>query len=174
VEEAAVAEEAPRTDDRDPAAVVADAVERVLALAETWPAWDGRVRAREGSRYVYSPHKAIRRVADHLLDHLAEVEARLADVPTEPDRWHASAVTTEADLARFTAQDLDEARSRLTRLARLWVLRLGTLDPATLDRREAGTWTLRQVAFHAAESVNYAEAVGDLGPAGRSGPAASS
>jgi hypothetical protein len=139
----------------------------VLTLAATWPAWDGRPRPRADAGFAYTPHKAIRRVTDHLVDHLAEVEARLAGVATVPDTWHASTVTTAADLAPFTAADLDEARARLTRLALVWALRLRGLDAERLDRREGGAWTLRQVAFHVAESVVYAESVGDLGDAER-------
>lgn len=157
-----MADDVPQTDDRDPADVVTGMVGRVLTLAATWPAWDGQPRERADASYVYTPHKAIRRVTDHLIDHLAEVEARLAGVPTIPDHWHASAVTTAADLAPFTAADLDEARSRLNRLAQVWAVRLRALDDERLDRQEGEAWTLRQVAFHVAESVVYAEAVGAL------------
>ncbi len=70
-------------------------------------------------------------MADHLVDHLAELEARLAGRPTEPDGWHGSMVTTPGDLAAFTVDDLDEARSRLLRLALI-------LDaPALAERRAA-------------------------------------
>ena len=155
-------EEAPQIDDRAPVEVVSAMVEQVLALAVTWPTWDGRPRPRKDSAFLYTPHKAIRRVTDHLVDHLAEVEARLAGAATLPDHWHGSAVTTLADMASFTREDLDEARSRLTRLAQVWALRLGALDAERLDRQEGGAWTLRQVAFHVAESVVYAESVGDL------------
>jgi hypothetical protein len=110
---------------------------------------------------VYTPHKAIRRVADHLLDHLAELEARLVGQSPLPDHWHASGSTTPADLAPFTREDLDEARSRLTRLAQIWSLRLGALNDERLDRIEGDAWTLRQVAFHL-DSTFYADAVGDL------------
>jgi hypothetical protein len=108
-------DDAPATDDRHPADVVVAMVEHVLGLAATWTRWDGTpaVVPVEGEPpRAYTPHMAVRRVADHLLDHLAEVEARLAGQPTEPDRWHGSMVTTPADLAPFTADDLDEARSR--------------------------------------------------------------
>jgi hypothetical protein len=44
----------------------------------------------------------MRRVADHLVDHLAELEARLVGWTTEPDAWHGSMVTTPGDLAAFT------------------------------------------------------------------------
>ncbi|MFJ7198058.1 MULTISPECIES: hypothetical protein [unclassified Streptomyces] len=155
-------DEVPATDDRDPARLLTAMVDHVLDLAATWTAWDGRP-VPAGDR-LYTPHKAIRRVADHMVDHLAEMEARLVGEETQPDHWHASATTTEADLAPFTAADLDEARSRLTRLARIWANRLGTLTPEELDRSAGTGWTFRQLAFHLAESAYYADSVGDLGP----------
>ncbi|WP_327683946.1 hypothetical protein [Kitasatospora sp. NBC_00458] len=137
-------------------------VDHVLALAGTWTGWDGRPVTVDGR--TFTPHKAIRRVADHLLDHLAELEARLAGEPTQPDHWHASAVTTPADLAPFTAADLDEARSRLTRLARIWAARYAALTPDQLDHSPGIGWSFRRLALHAAESAYYADAVGDLRP----------
>ncbi|MGN9907163.1 hypothetical protein ACTMTJ_06340 [Phytohabitans sp. LJ34] len=150
----------PRVDERHPAAVVTEMVARVLALAETWTAWDGKPRSVDDR--IYTPHKAIRRVADHLVDHLAQIEAQRAGVPPIPDAWHASASTTPADLAMFTAEDLDEARSRLTRLAQVFDVRLRALTEAELDRRPGGAWSARQIAFHLEESLYYANAVGDL------------
>ena len=88
------------------------------------PGWDG-VPVAVGDR-VYT---AIRRVADHLVDHPAEIEARVAGAATIPDTWYASAITTPADLAPFTAEDLDEGRSRLTRLAQVLEVRLRALAP---------------------------------------------
>lgn len=155
----------PEVDDRHPADVVTGMVDYVLLQAETWPEWDG-VPAEtpvEGEPpRLYTPHKAIRRVADHLVDHLAELEARLAGRPTKPDRWHASASTTPADLALFTPEDLDEAHSRLRRLALIWDVRLRSLSAGQLDKQDGGAWTLRQLAFHLADSAFYADAVGTL------------
>lgn len=156
-------EDRPVTDDRDPADVVSGMVDHVLALVDTWTGWDGVPRAVDDR--VYTPHKAVRRVADHLIDHLAEIEARLAGEATIPDRWHASALTSPADLAPFTAEDRDEAHSRLSRLALVWRQRLRALDDERLDRREGDAWTIREVAFHVAESAYYADSVGDLRPA---------
>lgn len=92
------------------------------------------------------------------------MEARLAGQAPLPDHWHASAITTPADLAPFTSEDLDEARSRLSRLAQIWTLRLRDLGDERLDRREGDAWSLRQVAFHLG-STFYADSVGDLPPA---------
>ncbi|MGW2105161.1 hypothetical protein [Streptomyces sp. NPDC001948] len=166
-----VPDETPATDDRDPAQVLTAMVGHVLALAATWTDWDGHP-VPAGDR-LYTPHKAIRRVADHMVDHLAEMEARLTGEETQPDHWHASATTTAADLAPFTGADLDEARSRLTRLARIWANRLDALTPDELDRSPGAGWTFRRLAFHVAESVYYADSVGDQhvrsgAPSGRS------
>jgi len=155
----------PEVDDRHPADVVTGMVDHVLRMAATWPEWDGRpieIPVEDEPPRTYTPHKAIRRVADHLVDHLAELEARLAGRPTEPDHWHASAITTPADLAAFTPGDLDEARSRLRRLALIWDVRLRSLTEQQLNERAGDAWTLRQLAFHVAESAFYADSVGVL------------
>lgn len=158
----------PQVDGRDPGAVLAACVSSVLDLAATWTAWGGELHPVDDR--VYTPHKAIRRVADHLIDHLAELHARAAGEATLPDTWHASYATTPADLAPFTSQDFDEARSRLTRLAQLWQLSLASLGDERLDARDGPAWSLRQVAFHVAGSTYYAEAVGRL-PSTRGLPA---
>ena len=156
-----MADDRPATDRRHPAEVVVGMVDHVLALVDTWTGWDGAPRLVDDR--AYTPHKAVRRVADHLVDHLAEVEARLAGEATIPDRWHASASTTAADLAPFTAEDRDEAHSRLERLALVWRVRLRSIDDERLDHQEGDAWTIREVAFHVAESSYYADAVGDFG-----------
>lgn len=96
-------------DPANPADAVVAAVERSLTLARTWLAWDGRARISEDGDRIYTPLKAVRRIGDHLVDHLAEVEALLASEPTQPDDWHASLVTLDSDWARFTEADLAEA-----------------------------------------------------------------
>ncbi|KES08552.1 hypothetical protein BU52_00470 [Streptomyces toyocaensis] len=143
-----------------PAAAVTGMVDHVLALAAGWTRWNGEPVHADGR--VHTPHKAIRRVADHLIDHLAELEARLAGEEPQPDHWHASQITTGADLAPFTPQDLDEARSRLTRLARIWAHRLDALTDEQLDHSPGPGWSFRELAGHVLESAYYADAVGDL------------
>lgn len=58
--------------------MVAVAVKDTLALARTWLTWDGVPRLSEDGDRLYTPHKAIRRTVDHLLDHLAQIEALAA------------------------------------------------------------------------------------------------
>jgi hypothetical protein len=148
----------PQTDDRDPAAVVTGMIEHTLSLAAGWHRWDGEPIPSEDR--LYTPHKAIRRVADHLVDHLAEITARLAGEAPLPDRWHASMVTTAADLAPFTQADLDEAHSRLRRLELMWVVQLRSLTESQLDDSPGEGWSFRQLAFHLGNSRYYADAVG--------------
>jgi hypothetical protein len=136
-------------------------VAEVLDVAETWLGWGGRPVLRDGN--AWAPHKAMRRVTDHLLDHLTEIECRLAGQPTVPDQWHGRMVTTAADLAPFTEIDLDEATSRLTRLAACYRARLSGLDAAVLDHRPAeDSWTIREVVHHVSNVTYYAQTLGRL------------
>jgi hypothetical protein len=148
----------------NPGTAVETAVRRSLELAATWLHWDGvACVSAEGDR-IYTPHKAIRRIADHLLDHLAEVEALLAGVDTQPDAWHGSLLTLDSDWARFTEADRDEAGQRLPRLARTFSLRLAAAGPDSWDEPRGEHWTLRQIADHLTGVLWYAEQVGDLTP----------
>jgi hypothetical protein len=145
-----------------PGAAVEEAVRRSLALIDTWLHWDGRPLVSEDGDRVYTPHKAVRRIADHLLDHLAEMEALLAGADTQPDGWHGSLLTLATDLASFTEADRDEAHQRLPRLARTFALRLAAAGPEEWDRPRGDHWTLRAIADHLTGVLWYAEQVGDL------------
>jgi hypothetical protein len=77
----------------DPAELILGAVDSCLDLAATWDAWDGRPRVSEATEdipegTVFTPHKAIRRIADHLVGHLAQLEVLLAGAEPIPDTWH--------------------------------------------------------------------------------------
>jgi hypothetical protein len=150
--------ERPNIDDRDPADAIAGMVEEVLELARTWPAWDGEPCPADDR--IYTPHKAIRRVADHMLDHLAQLEAHLTGSAALPDRWHGSFVTTAANMAPFSDEDVNEATNRLMRLAELSRLRLAVVSEPELDRADGDAYTPREMAFRAAGSAYYAQAVG--------------
>jgi hypothetical protein len=159
--------ERPETDTRDVTGLIPAAVAEVLGVAETWLGWDGRPVYRDGN--AWTPHKALRRVNDHLLDHLTEIECRLAGQPTLPDQWHGRMVTTAADFAVFTEIDLDEVTSRLTRLAACYLARLSGLDAAAVDHRpDEGTWTIREVVHHVSNVTYYAGTIGRLADAPRS------
>jgi hypothetical protein len=148
----------------NPAQLVADGVEHCLSLAATWHGWDGRpvARTNDGMPNTWTPHKALRRITDHLIDHLHEVEALLAGAEAMPDQWHGRAVTLDADWARFTEPDFDEARSRLRRLARCYLLRYRVAGPGAWDQPRGEAWTLRATAEHVAGVTYYADQVGRL------------
>ncbi|MGH8879203.1 MAG: hypothetical protein ACRD0P_17985 [Stackebrandtia sp.] len=151
----------PVVDDTAVDQLVPAAVRYVPATAESWPAWDGNPVLSDGN--AWTPHKCLRRVADHLIDHQAEIECRLAGIPTIPDRWHGRKLTLDSDWARFTEADLDEATSRLSRLAVWYRARLSGLDAATLDHRpQAEIWTIREVAHHVANVRYYADRLDGL------------
>jgi hypothetical protein len=138
-------------------------VERTLQLAATWLRWDGTPCVGEDPSRVYTPHKALRRHTDHLLDHLAHIECLAAGVQSVPDEWRASSVTLESDWVHFTEPDLAEAQQRLTRLACIYRLRLLALGVHEWDRPRGDDWTIREIIEHVAEPW-YAEQVGDLSP----------
>ena len=151
----------------EPAQLIPSAVDTCLDLAATWYAWDGRPRVSEPTRdipggTVFTPQKAIRRIADHLVDHLAEIEALLAGAETIPDTWHGRTVTLATDWAPFTEADLNEARNRLRRLGQLYALRLRGLGDESLDAPRGEAWTIRRIVEHVARVTWYAEQVGRL------------
>jgi hypothetical protein len=117
---------------------------------------------RLGRPPAFTPQKAIRRIADHLLDHLAQIETLLAGAEPIPDSWHGRTVTLASDWAPFTEADLNEARNRLGRLGQVYALRLRSLDEEALDAPRGQAWTIRQIVEHVAGVTWYAEQVGRL------------
>jgi len=152
----------------NPGQLVVDAVEECLRLAASWHAWDGTPVAvmADGKPNTWTPYKALRRITDHLIDHLHEVEALLAGAESVPDTWHGRFVTLDADWGRFTEVDFDEAGSRLRRLARWYVLRYQSAGAAAWDEPRPGAWTLREIAEHVAGVTYYAQQVGSLADLG--------
>jgi hypothetical protein len=151
--------------DRNPALLVAEGVEKALDMAATWPSWDGlpiRDGELEGTGGEWTPVKALRRINDHLIDHLHEVEALLAGADPVPDEWQGRFVTLGSDLARVTEADLAEAGQRLRRLARAYVLRYETAGPQEWDKPRDPAWTLREIAEHVSHVYEYAQYVGRL------------
>ncbi|MEV5712158.1 hypothetical protein [Actinoallomurus sp. NPDC052274] len=108
-----MADEVADTDDRDPAVGVTAMAEQVLALAATWTAWDGRPFPIDDR--VYTPHKAIRRVNDHLIDHLAE----LGDRPAGTGRSPTGATRDGVRRASLTARGRGAGKAA-SRLRSIW------------------------------------------------------
>jgi len=101
---------------------------------------------------IHTPHKALRRYTDHLIDHLAQIEALCAGVPSIPDGWQGSSVMMPSDWAPFTEADLTEAQQRLRRLAAIYEIRLGSVGPQAWDEARDPDWTIRQIIEHVADA----------------------
>jgi len=121
--------------------------------------------------YTYTPRKPLRRVLDHALDHLNQIEQwqrwrRDGVVPTPTDGWVPSTVTLPEDRLPLTAADLDAWLWRIDQAVRLLTERAATLQPAELDWTPPdGGWPLRRVLHHVARSeLLYAAAFDEALP----------
>ena len=142
-------------------------------------------------RYTYTPRKVLRRVLDHALDHLNQIDQWLmwrrdGLVPMPTDGWVPSTVTLPDDRLPLAPADLAAWLWRIDQAARLLVQRAAGLTPEELDWLPPdGGWPLRRVLHHVARSeilysasldealpsedpqARYAEACGRLGEAVR-------
>jgi len=123
------------------------------------------------SRYTYTPRKALRRVLDHALDHLNQIDQWLAwqhhgIVPTPTDGWVPSTVTLPDDRLPLAPADLDAWLWRVDEAARLVAQRAAGLTEAELDWLPPdGGWPLRRVLHHLARSERlYAAALDEALP----------
>lgn len=121
--------------------------------------------------YTYTPRKPLRRVLDHSLDHLNQIEQwrRWRDkgvVPTPTDGWVGSTVTLPEDHLPLTPSDLDAWLWRIDLAMGLMIERARRLGDDELDWQPPdGGWPLRRVLHHVARSeVLYATAFDDALP----------
>ena len=145
-----------------PEAAMRAELDKCLERAQTWLGWNGQARGGLGS--VWTPHKVLRRITDHFIDHLAQMEAILANAPAPDAQWQGRMTTFEADWARFTEGDLREATARLRRLLEIYVLRLRSLGPEEYERDRGDDWTLRQITEHLIEGIGEYAAQAPVGP----------
>jgi hypothetical protein len=124
-------------------------------------------------RYTYTPRKALRRVLDHTLDHLNQIDQWLAwrndgVVPTPTDGWVPSTVTLPGDLLLLSQPDLEAWLWRIDQSARLLVQRAAGLTEAELDWEPPDEgWPLRRVFHHVARSeLLYAASLDEALPEG--------
>ena len=134
-----------------PDELVLIATEDALARAASWIGWNGSAVLSLGN--AWTPHKSLRRITDHLVDHIAQIECRVAGESAVEDLWRGRSVTLESDWARFTEHDLDEATARIRRLAQILAVRLRALrDDWDADAGEE--WSLRAIARHLADATD--------------------
>jgi hypothetical protein len=124
-------------------------------------------------RYTYTPRKALRRVLDHTLDHLNQIDQWLTwrndgVVPTPTDGWVPSTVTLPGDGSPLSPPDLEAWLWRIDQAARLLVQRAGGLTEAELDWQPPDEgWPLRRVFHHVARSeLLYSAALDEALPEG--------
>ena len=122
--------------------------------------------------YTYTPRKPLRRVLDHTLDHLNQIDKwerwrRDGVVPTPTDGWVPSTVTLPEDRLPLTARDLDGWLWRIDQAMRLLTQRAAALSPDELDWPPPdGGWPLRRVLHHVARSeLLYAASFDEALPA---------
>jgi hypothetical protein len=124
-------------------------------------------------RYTYTPRKALRRVLDHTLDHLNQIDQWLAwrndgKVPMPTDGWVPSTVTLPGDVLPLSQPDLEAWLRRIEQSARLLVQRAAGLTEAELDWEPPDEgWPLRRVFHHVARSeLLYAASLDEALPEG--------
>ena len=121
--------------------------------------------------YTYTPRKPLRRVLDHALDHLNQIDQwqlwrREGVVPTPTDGWAPSTVTLPEDRLPLTVADLDAWLWRIDQAVHLLARRAAGLTGDELDWQPPdGGWPLRRVLHHVARSeMLYAASLDDALP----------
>jgi hypothetical protein len=136
--------------DPNPDELVILSTEDALERAASWIGWNGRSTLSLGN--AWTPHKALRRITDHLVDHITQIECRVGGEAPVADPWRGRSVTLESDWARFTEHDLDEATARIRRLAQILALRLRSMRERW-DAEAGAEWSLREIAQHLADAA---------------------
>ncbi|MGI8857149.1 MAG: hypothetical protein ACR2JW_15500 [Thermomicrobiales bacterium] len=120
------------------------------------------ISGRDGYVYPMTPRKVLRRVLDHLLDHLNQIDQWIAwqdhgIVPVPTDGWAPSAVTLDDDTLPLTEADLSAWLWRIDLVVGLLTTRASHLTPAQWDWQPPDDgWNLRRVIHHVARTYGYA------------------
>ena len=142
----------------DPAAEIVSTMTTTLFARLTRGPGDPPPSAASGRPYTYTPRKVLRRVLDHALDHLNQIDQWLAwqrdgVVPTPTHGWTPSTVTLAEDRLLLGADDLRSWLWRIDQAERLLAQRAAMLGEAELDWQPPdGGWPLRRVLHHVARS----------------------
>lgn len=120
------------------------------------------ISERDGYVYPMTPRKILRRVLDHSLDHLNQIEQWIdwqleGTVPQPTDGWAPSGVTFEEDRMPLTEDELSAWLWRIDRAIGLLIHRASQLSEAQLTWQPPdGGWPLHRVIHHVARSYGYA------------------
>jgi DinB family protein len=108
--------------------------------------------------YTYTPRKVLRRVLDHALDHLNQIDQWLTwrrdgVAPTPTDGWVSSLETMPEDRLPLSQRDLEAWLWRIDQAALVLRTRAAALTSEELDWLPPdGGWPLRRVLHHVARS----------------------
>ncbi len=111
--------------------------------------------------HSYTPRKILRRVLDHALDHLNQIEQwviwqKHGIVPVPTDGWATSGETLPEDLHAISSTELQAWLWRIDLTIELVAGRARQLSAAQLDWIPPdGGWTLRQMLHHLASAETY-------------------
>jgi len=161
-----------RLTDHDPASEVRAVMTNELytRLTDARPA--PLAAPRQARSYTYTPRKVLRRLLDHTLDHLNQIDQWLtwrADgiVPTPTDGWASSVETLPGDVLPLSRPDLAAWHWRIDQAARLFHQRAAGLERGMLDWMPPdGGWPLRRVFHHLARCERlYGAALDEALPA---------
>ena len=106
--------------------------------------------------YTYTPRKILRRVLDHTLDHLNQIDQwldwqREGTTPTPTDGWVGSTVTLDEDHLPLQAAELNAWLWRIDLAAAMVAQRASRLTEDQLDWLPPnGGWSLRRTLRHLA------------------------
>jgi len=126
------------------------------------PAHVVSISERDGYVYPLAPRKILRRVLDHALDHLNQLEqwAKWRDdgrTPVPTDGWAPSGVTFDEDTFPLTDAELAAWLWRIDLVVGLLIRRAASLSRAQLDWQPPDDgWTLHRVLHHVARWYGYA------------------
>jgi len=111
---------------------------------------------KSGLGYEFTPRKTLRRILDHALDHLNQIEQWLVwqqngIVPQPTDGWAGSALTLDEDTLPLTTSDLDSWLWRIDLVIELIIQRVSQLNEEQLYWKPPDDgWTLWKMLHHLA------------------------
>lgn len=144
-----------------PAAHVRAAHVRSRAYLERLPRHDPARLVVADAAHSYTPRKVLRRVLDHAIDHLNQIEQwrrwQERDIaPVATDGWASSAETFGEDVQPLSGEELAAWLWRIDLTVEMAAQQAENLSDAELDWTPPdGSWTLRHMLHHLAQAELY-------------------